>query len=186
MITTLVLLAIIGFIVVYGIGTYNSLVTKRTMANESFSGVDVQLKRRADLIPNLVETVKGYMTHESKTLENVTAMRARAQKAGTADERFQAESAISGLIGNIMAVSENYPDLRASENFASLQAELTEIEEQLQLARRYYNGAVRNLNIMIEQFPSNVIAGIFNFEKKTFFEITNDAEREVQKVSFQQ
>ncbi|MDY0029920.1 MAG: LemA family protein [Pseudobdellovibrionaceae bacterium] len=181
---TLGLFALIGFSVVYAVSIYNALIKKRAMAEESFSGVDVQLKRRADLIPNLVETVKGYMTHESGTLEKVTAMRARAQNASSSDERFQAESQISSLLGNIMAVSENYPDLKASANFTNLQAELSGIEEQIQMSRRYYNGTVRDLNIMIDQFPTNIIAGMGGFTKKEFFEIENEADREVQKVSF--
>ncbi|OIN86337.1 MAG: hypothetical protein AUJ12_06175 [Alphaproteobacteria bacterium CG1_02_46_17] len=184
MISTLIVLGVVAVVVSYAIGIYNTLVTKRTMSEEAFSGVDVQLKRRADLIPNLVETVKGYMVHEAATLEKVTAMRARAQNATSPDERFKAEAGISSLLGNIMAVSENYPDLKASENFTNLQGELSQIEEQIQMARRYYNGSARELNIMIDQFPSNVIANIFDFEKKTFFEIANEADREVQKVSF--
>ncbi len=184
MTSTLILSGIAAVIVFYCISVYNALVTKRAMSEEAFSGVDVQLKRRADLIPNLVETVKGYMTHEAETLEKVTAMRARAQSAATPDERFKAEAGISSLLGNIMAVSENYPDLKASENFTNLQAELSQIEEQIQMARRYYNGSARELNIMVDQFPSNMIANIFHFEKKTFFEIENESDREVQKVSF--
>ncbi|HOO50348.1 MAG TPA: LemA family protein [Alphaproteobacteria bacterium] len=184
MISLLGLLATLGFSIVYAVSIYNALIKKRAMAEESFSGVDVQLKRRADLIPNLVETVKGYMTHESGTLEKVTAMRARAQNASSSDERFQAESQISSLLGNIMAVSENYPDLKASTNFTNLQNELSELEEQIQLSRRYYNGTARDLNIMIDQFPTNIIAGFGGFQKKDYFEIENASDREVQKVSF--
>ena len=168
----------------YVITLYNNLVKARTLAEEGFSGIDVQLKRRADLIPNHVETVKGYMDHEKGTLENITALRAKAQASHTPEERFKAEAGISGALANILAVAENYPQLRASDNFVDLQNELSGIEEQLQMARRYYNGTVRDLNVMVEQFPGNIIAGMFRFEKKAFFEIDNEVDRQVQKVSF--
>lgn len=186
MITGLIFIVVAGLVVLYAVGVYNKLVTKRAMTEESFSGIDVQLKRRADLIPNLIETVKGYMTHEQGTLEKVTAMRARAQSATNPDERFKAEAGISSLLGNIMAVAENYPELKASTNFINLQNELSGIEEHIQFARRYYNGAARDLNIMIQQFPSNIVAGMFHFEQKPYFEIEDEADRKVQRVSFAQ
>lgn len=184
MMSGLIFLAVVAVAVMYAVGVYNKLVTKRAMTEEAFSGIDVQLKRRADLIPNLVETVKGYMTHEASTLEKVTAMRARAQSATSPEERFKAEAGISSLLGNIMAVSENYPALKASENFISLQNDLSKIEDEIQFSRRYYNGSARDLNIMIQQFPTNVIAGVFKFDEKPYFEIENEEERKVQKVSF--
>lgn len=180
----LIFLAVLAVIVYYFVGVYNGLVKKRTLAEEGFSGIDVQLKRRADLIPNLIETVKGYMGHEKGTLENITALRTRAQSATNPEDRLKAEAGISGALANIMMVAENYPQLQASSSFVNLQGELSGIEEQLQMARRYYNSAARDLNVMIEQFPSNIIAGHFRFEKKPFFEIENEADRQVQKVSF--
>ncbi|HNQ92503.1 MAG TPA: LemA family protein [Alphaproteobacteria bacterium] len=186
MTTGLILIVVAGLVVLYAVSVYNKLVTKRAMTEESYSGIDVQLKRRADLIPNLVETVKGYMTHEQTTLEKVTAMRARAEAATTPDERFKAEAGISSLIGNIMAVAESYPELKASANFINLQGELSGIEEQIQFARRYYNGSARDMNIMIQKFPSNIVAGMFRFEQKPYFEIEDEADRKVQKVSFAQ
>ncbi len=174
----------VAFIALYIIATYNRLVNKRTMAEESFSGIDVQLKRRYDLIPNLVETVKGYAKHEAGLLEKVTEWRARAQGASNPDERMKAEAGLTTALANVFAVSENYPELRANTNFIELQTQLAEIEEQLQLSRRYYNGTVRDLNMMIDMFPSNLIARQFGFEKKVFFEVENAAERAPVKVSF--
>lgn len=180
----LIVIGVVVLIAIYFVSVYNRLVSKRTLAEEGFSGIDVQLKRRADLIPNLVETVKGYMDHEKGTLENITALRAKAQTTTNPEDRLKTEAAISGALANIMAVAESYPQLQASSNFNNLQSELASIEEQLQMARRYYNGTVRELNVMIEQFPSNLIAGSFGFTKKPFFEIDNEADRQVQKVSF--
>ncbi len=139
------------------------------MVDEGWSGIDVQLKRRSNLIPNLVESVKGYMSHEREALEKVTEMRARAAGAssGGAAERAQAEGNLSKALVNLMAVAENYPDLKANEGFLNLQQELSGLEDEIQLARRYYNGTVRNLNTMIDQFPSNIIAGFFPTPKKT-------------------
>jgi LemA protein len=171
-------------VVLYVILTYNRLVNKRTMAEESFSGIDVQLKRRYDLIPNLVETVKGYAKHESSLLEKVTEWRARAQGASNLDDQLKAESGLTATLANVFAVSENYPELRANTNFIELQSELAEIEEQLQLSRRFYNGTVRDLNMLIDMFPSNFVARQFGFEKKVFFEIENEEERTPTKVSF--
>lgn len=182
------LLGLLGIALVLGVYVaivYNGLISKKNLADEAFSGMDVQLKRRSDLIPNLIETVKGYMTHERGTLEKVIEYRARAQSAQNPEDRFKAESALSGLIGNIMVVSENYPDLKASSNFNSLQSELASTEDQIQLARRYYNGAARDLNIAIEQFPSNIIAKQFNFALRPYFEIEDAKDRETPKVSFQ-
>ena len=180
----LIVIGVVVIAVIYIISLYNKLVKVRTLAEEGYSGIDVQLKRRADLIPNLIETVKGYMDHEKGTLENITALRVKAQSAATPEDRLKAEGAISGALANIMAVAENYPQLQASSSFVNLQNELSGIEEQLQMARRYYNGTVRELNVMVEQVPSNIIAGMFGFAKQPFFEIDNEADRQVQKVSF--
>jgi LemA protein len=184
--TSLVILAILAAVVLYAIGLYNGLVKKRQMAGEGWSGIDVQLKRRSDLIPNLLESVKGYMKHEKGVLEEVTRLRTAAQGAanGTPAERAKIEGALSGALGRLMAVAENYPDLKASANFMEFQKALEGTENEISLARRYYNGAVRNLNVAVESFPGNLIAGRFGFEKAEYFEIEDAAERAVPKVSF--
>ncbi len=173
-------------IVAYAIYIFNSLVRNRQMVAEGWSGIDVQLKRRTDLIPNLLAAVKGYMAHEKTVLEDVAEMRSKAQAVQNADPetRAKAESALSGALMRLNAVMENYPDLKASTNVMDFQKSLADIEDQIQLSRRYYNGAARNLNIMVESFPSNLIAGRFGFEKSQFFEIENPAERAVPKVEF--
>lgn len=179
----LALLVLVGF---YAISIYNKLVKTRQMSEEGWSGIDVQLKRRANLIPNLVETVKGYMEHERETLEKVTEMRARAAGAasGGAAERAQAEGDLSKALVNLMAVAENYPELKANEGFQNLQSELSSVEDEIQLSRRYYNGTVRNLNVMVESFPSNIIANFFQFVKKDYFELENEADRATPAVQF--
>lgn len=181
-----VLLVLVILVGLYAITIYNKLVKTRQMVEEGWSGIDVQLKRRANLIPNLVETVKGYVSHERETLEKVTEMRARAASAssGGAAERAQAEGKLSKALVNLMAVAENYPDLKASDNFQNLQSELSKAEDDIQLARRYYNGTVRNLNTMIDQFPSNIVAGFFSYAKKDYFELDNEEDRATPKVSF--
>jgi LemA protein len=179
----LIALAVIVLAVIF---FYNGLVKARQMAEEAWSGIDVQLKRRADLIPNLVETVKGYAAHEKQTLEQVIELRNRAQAipAGDVQARSAAEGLLGQALGRIMAIAEAYPDLKASENFAELQRALDNIEGELQMARRYYNGAARELNIKVESFPSNLIAGPFGFQKKPFFEIDNPADRALPSVKF--
>jgi LemA protein len=182
-----VVLGVVALLVMYVIGAYNSLVSLRNLGQEGWSGIDVQLKRRADLIPNLMETVKGYMSHERETLEAVTAMRAKVLQAaasGNVAERIKAEGMLSGALTTMMGVVENYPDLKANTGFLDFQRNLASIEEELQMSRRYYNGAARNLNIKIESFPSNLIAQKFAFEKLPFFEIENEADRANPKVSF--
>ena len=183
------------FIVALAFGViviYNGLVKLRTNVEEGWSGIDVQLKRRYDLIPNLVETVKGYATHENETLNQVMEARAKATSmnidvSNVTSEQMavfsQAQSGLSGALGKLLAVSENYPDLKANENFLQLQDELTNTESAIQSSRRYYNGTVRDYNIKVEMFPSNIVAGIFNFVKREFFEIA-DAEKSAPKVSF--
>ena len=176
----LVVLAVILFSI---IAIYNGLVQSRNLAQEGWSGIDVQLKRRADLIPNLIEAVKGYMGHEKGVLESVTASRAQDMQAATPADRAQAEGALSGALGKMMMVAENYPDLKASQNFQELQKSLSETEDQIQLSRRYYNGAARDLNIKVQSFPSNLVANMFGFRQMTFFELENAADRNAPKVS---
>ncbi len=184
MIGFLIVIGLVVLIAFWAIGIYNGLVQKRALKDEGWSGIETQLKRRANLIPNLVETVKGYATHESGTLAAVTEMRAKSLGASTVAEQAGAERALSGAIGNLLAVAENYPDLKANENFKQLQGELSSLENEIQLSRRYYNGAVRDLNVMIETFPNNLIAGNFGFEKAEFFELEDEGDRAVPKVDF--
>ena len=180
-----IVLIILGLIILWLIVGYNRLVTLRNRVQEALSDIDVQSKRRFDLIPNLVETVKGYMQHEKNVLENVTKARSALMSAGNdLHKRAEAENMISGALKSLFAVAENYPQLRASENFLRLQDELADTENKIQAARRFYNGNVRDLNIKIESFPSNIIAKIFGFSKMEFFEIENSEEREPVKVQF--
>jgi len=181
-----VILAIVVVIALYVVFIYNGLVRSRQMAEEAWSGIDVQLKRRADLIPNLIETVKGYAAHEKSTLEEVVALRNKAQAvpAGDVAGRAQAEGLLGQALGRVIALAEAYPDLKANQNFAELQASLETMEGELQMARRYYNGAARDLNVKVESFPSNLVAGQFGFAKRDYFEITNEADRAVPSVKF--
>ena len=168
-------------------GAYNLLVRSRNRAKEAWADIDVQLKRRYDLIPNLVEAVKGYAAHESQVLENVTRARSAAMNAGQSGnvkEMAQAENMLSGALKSLFALSEAYPQLRAVESFTKLQDELTDTENKIQAARRFYNTNVMNLNTQIEQFPSNIVANMFNFKKEEFFELENETERENIRVSF--
>ncbi len=182
--TELVILGIIAAAALFAITTYNRLVKARQMVQEGFSGIDVQLRKRANLIPNLVAAVKGYMTHERELLEKITELRAKA--AGMSDaspaERSAVEQQISSLLGRITVAMENYPDLKANENVLNLQEELARIEHDIQMARRYYNGAVRDNNILVESFPSNIIANIFKFVKAEYFELEDAAARQVPQV----
>ncbi len=173
-----------GLLAVLLIVLYNRLVRLRNMVREGWSGIEVQLKRRANLIPNLVETVKGYMGHERGLLEKVTELRSQSMKAGDLSQKQQVESALTGGLARLFAVAEGYPDLKANQNFQDLQGQLSDIEDQIQLARRYYNGTVRNLNIAIESFPGNLVAGWFAFQPAEFFEIEEPGDRVVPKVSF--
>ncbi len=184
MIPLLIILAVILTVFLLGVTQYNRLVRSRQMAQEGLSGIDVQLKRRADLIPNLLETVKGYMGHERQVLEKVTELRAKSLQAGSVAEKGQVEGLLSRALGNLFAVAENYPDLKASQNFMELQKSLADIEEQIQLARRYYNGAARNLNILVDAFPSNIVARLFGFTSVEYFELEDQVERAVPRVSF--
>jgi len=180
---------VLGLVVVaaiYAVTIYNGLVKNRQMVEEGWSGIDVQLKRRTDMIPNLMETVKGYMTHERETLEAVTNARAAATSAanGTPEQRAAAEGQLSGALGRLIATAEAYPDLKANTTFLEFQEALQSVEDEIQLSRRYYNGAVRNLNVMVESVPSNFIAGPFRFQKAQYFELDNAAERAVPTVKF--
>jgi LemA protein len=171
----------------YAIIIFNSLVRTRQMANEAWSGIDVQLKRRSELVPNLVETVKGYAGHERSVLEDVTRLRgaARAVPDNDVASRAQAETALSVALGKLVALAENYPDLKASANFLELQQQLSQLENELQMARRYYNGTVRNQNVLVQSFPSNLIAGLFGFEQRQYFEVSDEADRATPAVAFQ-
>jgi LemA protein len=179
-----ILLALVAMALVAAITIYNRLVRNRQMVQEGWSGIDVQLKRRADLIPNLIEAVKGYMGHERGVLEKVTDLRAESLKAASVGDKAKAEGALGAALANLFAVAENYPDLKASQNFIQLQQSLADIEEQIQLSRRYYNGAVRNFNIVVVSFPSNIIANMFKFTTEEYFEIEDTADRAVPKVAF--
>lgn len=176
-----ILLVAVGLYVVVA---YNGLVRLRVQSDSAWADIDVQLKRRHDLIPNLVETVKGYAAHERSTLEKVTELRTRAQAASGPAARALAEGQLTEALRTLFAVAENYPQLRAVENFTQLQTEISEIEDQVQMARRYYNAVVRDLNIRVAQFPSNLIAGLFNFPPREFFEMAA-SEREPPAVSFE-
>ena len=178
------LLVVLAIIILWVIGTYNRLITLRNRTKEAWSDIDVQLKRRYNLIPNLVETVKGYAAHEKEVFQKVTEARTRAMGAQTIKEKGQAENFLSNTLKSLFAVSENYPQLRAAENFLELQRELRDTEDKIQAARRFYNGNVRDLNIRIESFPANIIANIFRFVKMEFFEIEEAAAREPVKVKF--
>jgi LemA protein len=179
-----IILAVVVLIVFWIIGVFNSLVVLKNRAKEAWSDIDVQLKRRYDLIPNLVETVKGYASHEREIFEKVTQARAAAMSAKGVKEKAGAENMLSETLKSLFAVSENYPNLKASANFLELQRELTDTEDKIQAARRFYNTNVRDLNIKIESFPANTIAGAFGFKQMELFEAANEAERESVSVKF--
>jgi LemA protein len=183
MLTIWIFIGIVAVIAIYGIAVYNSLVSLRQKVSEAWSDIDVQLKRRYDLIPNIVETVKGYATHEATVFEDVTKARSQAISATGLQEQAEAENMLSGTLKSLFAVSENYPELKANENFLELQRELSDTENKIQASRRFYNGVVMSLNTKIESFPDSVIASIGKFEKKEYFEIA-EAEKENVKVSF--
>jgi LemA protein len=180
----LIIIAVIVVLALILVGIYNGMVRARNRVDEAWSGIDVQLKRRHDLIPNLVETVKGYAAHEKEVFEAVTQARAAAMGAQTPAQSAQAEGMLSGALGRLFAVAEAYPALRATENFQQLQAELTNTEDQISGARRIYNGNVQEYNTRIQTFPAAVFAGMFGFTGREFFELESEADREVPKVSF--
>jgi len=178
------IIGVIVLVILWLIWTFNRLVTLRNRTQEAWADIDVQLKRRYDLIPNLVETVKGYAAHEKELFQKVTEARTKAMSAGTVGEKAQAENMLSSTLKSLFAVAEDYPDLKASQNFLELQRELTDTEDKIQAARRFYNGNVRDLNIKIEIFPTNLIARTLGFKKMEFFELTEEAAREPVKVKF--
>ena len=179
-----IILIIAAVIVFWAIIAFNRFIALINRAKEAWSDIEVQLKRRYNLIPNLVETVKGYAVHERELFEKVTEARTRAMGAQTMDEHSKAENVLSSTLKSLFAVSENYPQLKASENFLELQRELRDTEDKIQAARRFYNGNVRDLNIKIESFPARIIASLFNFKKMDLFEIEEAAAREPVKVEF--
>lgn len=180
----LLFLIVIVVLALWVVFTYNRMVALRNRVKEAFSDIGVQLKRRYNLIPNLLESVKGYATHEKGVLEKVTEARTRAMGAQGVHNKAEAENMLTGTLKSLFAVSENYPDLKASANFLELQRELRDTEDKIQAARRFYNGNVMSLNTKIETFPSNLIASIFKFMKEEFFELEDEAAREVPKVKF--
>lgn len=182
---TQVVLVILAVVFLWAIGLYNGLVKLKNRAKEAWADIDVQLKRRYNLIPNLVETVKGYATHEREVFEKVTEARTRAMGAQSVKEKQEAENILSGTLKTLFAVSEGYPELKASQNFLELQRELRDTEDKVQAARRFYNGNVRDLNIKIESFPANLIVSMLGFKKMELFELEATAkEREVPGVKF--
>jgi len=179
-----IILAVVVVAFFWSIGVFNSLIRLKNRTDEAWSDIDVQLKRRHDLIPNLIETVKGYAAHEKQAFESVTNARAKAISAQGMAEKAKAEDALSGTLKSLFAVAEAYPELKANTNFLQLQTELADTENKIQAARRFYNGNVRDFNIRIESFPSNVIAKMLNFAKREFFGIEDATEREVPQVKF--
>ncbi len=184
MIGLYVLIAIVAVLILWLVSIFNRLVRKRNMVEEGWSGIEVQLKRRSNLIPNLVETVKGYVGHERGVLEKVTQLRSQSLQGGPPAQRGPVENALGGALGKLLAVAEGYPDLKANQNFLGLQDSLAEVEEQIQLARRYYNGAVRDLNIAVQSFPANLVAARFGFKEAEFFELEDPGDRAVPQVNF--
>jgi LemA protein len=185
-IVLIVIAALIVLAVLYYIVARNSIIASRNRVDESWSGIDVQLKRRHDLVPNLVESVKGYATHERQTFENVTQARAEAMAAKGVGETAQAEAKLTSMLGDLRAVAENYPDLRATENFQQLMRQLSELEDEIQASRRIYNSNTQAYNTKIQQFPTSIIANQGNFVAREFFEIEDAAERATPQVSFSQ
>jgi LemA protein len=178
---------VVGLIVAvagYLIYAYNALVSQKNLVAEGWSGIDVQLKRRADLIPNLVETVKGYASHEDKLFRDIADLRAKSIAGGSVADQSAVGQAMTAALGRLFAIAEAYPELKADANFRDLQDKLAGVEDEIQMSRRYYNGAVRSFNTMIESFPSNFVANFFRFNKAEFFDIGDAAQRETPKVDF--
>lgn len=184
MILGIVFIVLVVILIGYIIGVYNKLVKERNFVEEAFSTIDAYLKKRYDLIPNLVETVKGYKNYEGSTLEAVVAARNRYMTATTPEEKIENENMITGALGKLFALTENYPELKANENFMKLQGELVAIEDDILQARKYYNGSVRVYNTMCETFPSVIVANNFGFKKYPFFKVENEEERQNVKVQF--
>jgi LemA protein len=179
-----IILGVLIVIAVVLISMYNGLVQLRVRCDSAWSDIDVQLKRRHDLIPNVVETVKGYAAHEKGTFENIAKFRSQAMQATTPADKAAAENQLTGALKSLFAVAENYPELKASEEFTQLQGSLSQMEDSIQNARRYYNAVVRDLNTKIQSFPTNIIAGMFNFTARQFFEISEPTDREPVQVKF--
>jgi len=179
----LLIIVVIGVVVLVPVSLYNGLVQSRIRCEAAWSDIDIQLKRRHDLIPNLVETVKGYATHEKDTFENIAKFRAQAMQASTPETQAVAESQLTGALTGLFAVAENYPELKASHEFTQLRKSLSDTEELIQNARRFYNSAVREMNTKVQSFPANIFAGMFGFQERQFFE-TADADREPVAVKF--
>ena len=179
----LILIGVAVLVLLYGVALYNGFVTLATRVEEAWSDIDVQLKRRYDLIPNLINTVKGYAAHESGLFQKVTEARSQAMQAGSVADHGAAENILSGALKSLFAVAEAYPDLKANTNFLELQRELSDTENKVQAARRFYNGTVMELNTKVDMFPSNIIANMFKFVKREFFEI-EEGEKEPVKVEF--
>ena len=181
---TYIILGVVLVLVLWVVFGYNRLISLTNRAKEAWADIDVQLKRRYDLIPNLVNTVKGYAAHESGTFEKITEARTKAMQAGNLEEKGKAENILSGTLKSLFAVAEAYPDLKANQNFLSLQTELSDTENKIQASRRFYNGLVRDLNISIESVPNNIIAGMFRFSKMEFFQLEEEAARNPVEVKF--
>ncbi len=182
---TTIILIVIALVILWAIVSFNALVRLGNRTKEAWSDIEVQLKRRYDLIPNLVNSVKGYATHESTAFEKVTTARAAAMSAGSTEDKAKAEGELSGTLKTLFAVAEAYPDLKANTNFIELQRELSDTENKIQAARRFYNGNVRDLNIAVESFPSNIMAGAFGFKKMDLFDLPdNDAAQSAVEVKF--
>jgi LemA protein len=179
----LILAVVAGVLVVWGVWIFNRCIGQRNKVREAWSGIDVQLKRRHDLVPSLVETVKGYKVHEAGTLEEIVKARNLAVQANGASAASPAESNLSSRIKTLFALAEAYPDLKADENFRQLSGQLVEIEDQIQYARRYYNGAVRDMNNLIQTFPNNILTGLLHFAEESYFEITSETERQTPQVN---
>ncbi len=177
-------LIVLAVLIILGIILYNNLVRMKIRVDEAWADIEVQLKRRYDLVPNLVETVKGYMQHEKEVFEKVTEARTKAMEAENLQEKAESENQFSQSLKSLFAVAENYPQLKANENFLELQKELVDTEDKIQAARRFYNGSVRDYNIAIDTFPSMIFARLFKFTKKEMFETTNELEKEPVKVKF--
>ena len=177
-------LVIVVAIILWVVMTYNSFIRLKNNTDEAWSDIDVQLKRRYDLIPNLIETVKGYASHESGVLTAVTEARTKAMQGGSQEDQAKAENALTGTLKTLFAVAENYPDLKANTNFLELQRELSDTENKIQAARRFYNGNVRDMNSAMQVFPGNFIASTFNFKQRAFFELDDVAEKENPQVKF--
>ena len=180
----IIVIAVVALVVIIGAAMYNGLVRSNVRVDEAWSDITVQLKRRADLIPNLVETVKGYAKHESETLENVVSARNKALSSATPADKAAAEKEFAGTLSRLLALTEAYPDLKANQNFIDLQKDLTSMEGEIANARKYYNAVVKTFNTLVDKFPSNIIANMFNFSKQPMFAVTNETERDSVKVQF--